>query len=120
MSPARVTEERKPADWRARVSRRIWFVEGTEVRPRRAFEAFWRWEQTFERCTRDMIASCIMRLGGEGVERVVVQGPEWAQVVDGTSSGSELNSQLVQLTNLGAGDGNSGGSLSLSCAQNRI
>lgn len=65
MSPARVTEDRKPADWRASVSRRIWFVEGTEVRPRRAFEAFWRWEQTFERCTRDMIAFLVMSVEGE-------------------------------------------------------
>lgn len=29
-------------------------VLGTEVRPRRALEAFWRWEQTWERMTRDM------------------------------------------------------------------
>ena len=32
------------------------FVEGTEVRPRRALEALERWEHTFERWTRDMIA----------------------------------------------------------------
>ncbi len=49
MSPPRVTEERKPEDWRARVRVRIMFVDGTEVRPSRALEAFWRWEQTFAR-----------------------------------------------------------------------
>ena len=38
--PARVTEERKPEVWRARVSVRIMLLEGTEVRPRRAREAF--------------------------------------------------------------------------------
>ena len=46
MSPPRVTEDRKPEDCRARVSVRIMFVEGTEVRPRRALEAFCRWEHT--------------------------------------------------------------------------
>lgn len=30
-------------------------MEGIEVRPRRAAEAFWRCEQAFERRTRDMI-----------------------------------------------------------------
>ena len=35
-----MTEEMKPEDWRARESVRIMFVEGTEVRPRRALEAF--------------------------------------------------------------------------------
>jgi hypothetical protein len=53
--PERVTEERKPDVWSARVRVRIMLVEGTEVRPRRAREAFWRCEQTFERCTRDMV-----------------------------------------------------------------
>jgi len=55
VSPPRVTEERKPAVWRERQRVRIWFVEGTEVRPRRAREAFWRCEQTLERCTRDIV-----------------------------------------------------------------
>jgi len=53
--PPRVTEERKPACWRARESVRIMFVEGTEVRPRCAFEALERWEQMCERWTRDMM-----------------------------------------------------------------
>jgi len=53
--PPRVTEERKPDCWSARESVRIMFVEGTEVRPRRAFEALERCEQTWERCTRDMM-----------------------------------------------------------------
>lgn len=29
---------------------------GTEVRPRRALPAFWRWEHTCARVTRDMVA----------------------------------------------------------------
>lgn len=53
--PPRVTEEMKPADWRARERRRMEFVDGTEVRPRRALDAFWRCEQTFARWTRDML-----------------------------------------------------------------
>lgn len=40
VKPARVTEERKPLDWRASVRVRIIFEEGTEVNPRRALEAF--------------------------------------------------------------------------------
>lgn len=54
-NPDRVTEEMKPAAWRARESRRWRFVDGIEVRPSRAFEAFWRCEQTWERSTRDMV-----------------------------------------------------------------
>ena len=30
-------------------------MEGREVRPRRALEAFWRWEQAWARRTRDMV-----------------------------------------------------------------
>jgi hypothetical protein len=40
-------------------------LEGTEVRPRRAREAFWRWEQTLERCTRDIVM-WVSSWGGEG------------------------------------------------------
>lgn len=40
--PARVTEEMKPARWRARAKRRLYFVLGIEVRPSLAREAFWR------------------------------------------------------------------------------
>ena len=47
--PPRVTEERKPDCWRAKESVRIMFVDGTEVRPSRALEAFCRWEHTFAR-----------------------------------------------------------------------
>lgn len=61
MRPPRVTEERKPACWRARESVRIMFVEGTEVRPSRALEALERWEQTCERCTRDMMGGRELR-----------------------------------------------------------
>lgn len=62
-SPALVTDDIKPAEWRARESRRCRFVEGMEVRPSRAFEAFWRWEQTWERETRDMV-----RTDGLGID----------------------------------------------------
>ncbi len=53
--PARVTEERKPEVWRESISARIRFEEGTEVRPRRAREAFWRCEQTWARLTSDIL-----------------------------------------------------------------
>lgn len=49
-----MTEERKPACCRARRRVRCKLEEGTEVRPRRAFEAFCRWEQTWDRFTRDI------------------------------------------------------------------
>jgi len=41
-------------------------VEGTEVRPRRALEQFWRWEQTLERTTRDMPGWVVGGCGGGG------------------------------------------------------
>lgn len=50
-----MTEERKPELWRARERVRSWLVEGIEVRPRRALDAFWRCEQTFARWTRDIL-----------------------------------------------------------------
>lgn len=55
MRPPRVTDERKPDCCRARRRERWRFVEGTEVRPRRALEAFCRCEQTCARFTRDMV-----------------------------------------------------------------
>lgn len=67
MSPARVTDERKPAFCSASSSVRCRFVDGTDVRPSRALEAFWRCEQTCERLTRDMV--------GLGGSMVVVCGP---------------------------------------------
>lgn len=48
MRPARVTEEMKPARWRARAKRRLYFVLGIEVRPSLAREAFWRWERALQ------------------------------------------------------------------------
>lgn len=57
MSPPRVTEERNPDCCSARRSVRWRLVEGIEVRPRRALDAFWRCEQTCARFTRD-IAWC--------------------------------------------------------------
>ena len=38
---------------------------GTEVRPRRAFEAFWRCEQTWARFTSD-ISKRVVRFGPRG------------------------------------------------------
>ncbi len=61
MSPPRVTEERKPACWSARERLRIMFVEGTDVRPRRALEELERWEHTCERRTRDMVCGGRLR-----------------------------------------------------------
>lgn len=55
MRPPRVTEERKPEDCSASVRVSIMFVEGTDVRPKRALEAFWRCEHTWERFTRDIV-----------------------------------------------------------------
>ena len=49
------TDDIKPARWRPILKER-WSRDGEmEVRPRRALEAFWRWEQTWERLTRDMM-----------------------------------------------------------------
>lgn len=56
VSPPRVTEETKPAFWSWRERLRSMLVEGIEVRPRRAMEAFCMCEQTFARWTRDMVA----------------------------------------------------------------
>lgn len=41
-----------------------WFVEGREVRPRRAREAFWRCEQAWARRTRDIVKS-VRRKGAQ-------------------------------------------------------
>lgn len=70
VGPPRVTEERKPECWRQRARERSWFVEGIEVRPRRALEAFWRWEQAWARFTRDI--SCSFSLSLSLVVVVVV------------------------------------------------
>ena len=68
--PEIVRVERKPERWRERRSE-VWrFVRGTEVRPRRAREAFWRWEQRWARWTRDMV-----EVGLRG-ERVVLEAPQ--------------------------------------------
>ena len=52
--PPIATLDMKPDFWSesVRESRRV--VDGTEVRPRRAREAFWRCEQACESVTRDM------------------------------------------------------------------
>ena len=49
-----------------------WFVRGREVRPRRAREAFWRWEHAFARCTRDIVIVFEAELSGKGREKVCV------------------------------------------------
>jgi hypothetical protein len=53
--PPRTTVEMKPDVWRESMSVRMRLEEGTEVRPRRAREAFWRCEQTWDSVTRDMV-----------------------------------------------------------------
>lgn len=55
MGPPRETDVRKPERWRERESVRRRVEGGSEVRPRRAREAFWRWEQAWERLTRDIV-----------------------------------------------------------------
>jgi len=59
--PPRVTVETKPAFCRARARERCRFVEGMDVRPSRALEAFWRCEQTCARFTRDIVFVCFER-----------------------------------------------------------
>lgn len=53
--PPRVTVETKPDFWSWWERCMCCFVKGIEVVPRRALEAFCRWEQTCERLTRDMV-----------------------------------------------------------------
>ena len=71
--PPMVTEETYPERWSWSI--RVWWrvVQGMEVRPRRALEAFWRWEQQWARLTRDILAE-----GGFGVE-VGMEGGEAAR-----------------------------------------
>jgi hypothetical protein len=54
--PATWTVDTKPCFWRLRERERWRLDMGIEVRPRRALEAFWRWEQTWARFTRDILA----------------------------------------------------------------
>jgi len=54
--PATLTVETKPCFCRLRARRRCILLMGIEVMPNRALEAFCRWEQTFARLTRDMVA----------------------------------------------------------------
>ena len=61
--PPRVTEERKPDCCSARVKSEDHVRGGTEVRPRRALEAFCRCEQTLDRMTRDIVVWCPRRTG---------------------------------------------------------
>lgn len=45
----------KPLFCRASMRAKWNFVSGIEVRPKRAREAFWRWEQVLARWTRDIL-----------------------------------------------------------------
>lgn len=56
-----------------------WVVEGREVRPRRALEAFWRWEQAWARRTRDMVV-VVGRLDWAGECGEVLLDAEWRRV----------------------------------------
>lgn len=73
VTPPRVTLERKPEDWSARRSLRWRFVEGMDVRPRRALEAFWRCEQTWARLTSDILKgmASMRRVGCERPTRAL-------------------------------------------------
>lgn len=73
------------------------FEAGTEVRPRRARPAFWRWEHTFARVTRDIVAfDC--KLWGGGVRAREGGGCGGAQVwgLNG-ASGSVLDGVLCSI-----------------------
>ena len=59
--PPRTTADMKPDVCSESMSVRMRFVDGTEVRPRRAREAFWRCEQTWERVTRDIVSRILLR-----------------------------------------------------------
>jgi hypothetical protein len=54
VGPPRTTVDMKPAFCSARERRRWRFVDGIEVSPSRALEAFWRWEHVCARSTRDI------------------------------------------------------------------
>lgn len=78
VKPPRVTEERKPECCSARRRERCRLVDGTEVRPNRAFEAFCRCEHTCARFTRDMVR------GIEGFAepaRALEKPAQWAVVI---------------------------------------
>lgn len=82
VGPARVTEDMKPERWRDREKDRCRLVDGMEVRPSRAREAFCRCEQTWERPTRDMLGK--RGLGGRWMGWA---GPEGAWAVGGLLEG---------------------------------
>jgi len=56
VGPPRTTVDMKPAFCSARERRRWRFVDGIEVSPSRALEAFWRWEHVCARSTRDILS----------------------------------------------------------------
>lgn len=66
-------------------------MDGRDVRPRRAAEAFWRWEQAWARRTRDIVVRCApekeVRAGFTGTE---AGGSESARPEDGDEMGSSL------------------------------
>ena len=87
--PPMVTEETYPERWSWSI--RVWWrvVQGMEVRPRRALEAFWRWEQQWARLTRDIFWARVVgrggwdggRRGGEGALAEDVVGMAGADVL---------------------------------------
>lgn len=60
VAPPRVRVEIRPAFWKERRRLRCRFVSGTEVKPRRALEAFWRCEQRCARLTRDIFGGALI------------------------------------------------------------
>jgi hypothetical protein len=61
VGPPSVTLERKPSRCRPSINRTCSFDTGIEVRPNRAFDAFWRCEHTCARLTSDMACRYRMR-----------------------------------------------------------
>ena len=70
-APPRTTDDMKPLFCRASMRPKWNFVSGIEVRPKRAREAFWRWEQVLARWTRDIFA---MGACPEGLVEVGYEG----------------------------------------------
>lgn len=59
VGPARYTEDRKPARWRAVARCMLDLEDRNEVRPRRALEAFWRCEHMSTSVLNDMLGVCV-------------------------------------------------------------
>lgn len=80
--PPGTAAETNPASRRAIDSLKWSFVRGIEVMPRRAFEAFFRWEHTCDRFVRDIFATeseCGPSGRSNGEARFVQNG--WMEIV---------------------------------------